>query len=122
MSSESESESEIIICEECNFSYNIDDVLPDCDWCEHTRSYQNYCSNCSGTIEEFGQIICFWCFYSGIKIENEILYCETCNCFCVNNDVFKNDKHIEHDIIKNVEEIWLKTKEIYPKLFNIFHR
>ena len=106
--------SEIIICQECNFSYNIDDGLPDCDWCEHTRSEQNYCPNCSGTIEEFNQTICFWCFYSGIHVENEILYCKTCNCLCLNNE------HIYHDLIKNNNEIWLKTKEIYPILFNAF--
>ena len=116
----SESESEIITCEECNYSYNIDNGLPDCDWCEYTRSEQNCCPNCSGIIEEFEQTICFWCFYSGIKIENEILYCRTCNCFCLNNDIFKNNDHFEHDLIESVEEIWLKTKEIYPILFNIF--
>ena len=87
-----------IICRECNFSYNIDNELLNCDWCEHTRSEQNCCPNCSGIIEEFEQTICFWCFYSGIKIENEILYCRTCNCFCLNNDIFKDNKHFEHAI------------------------
>jgi uncharacterized protein YbaR (Trm112 family) len=115
------SESEFITCEECKFSYNVEDSLPDCDWCEHMRSNQNCCPNCSGTIEEFNQTICFWCFYSGINIENEIIFCETCNFFCLNNDIFGNSyDHIGHDFLENVNEIWLKTREIYPKIFEMF--
>jgi len=125
MSFSSDCEDDIIKCPECNFLYNIDDSLEDCEWCDHNRSEQQSCPNCSDRINEFSQILCYPCFYIGYSDSKEIFYCIDCDCFIADYDcplTFEDNSlhHIERDVNKLHEFSHKKYYKIHKKIFNFF--
>ena len=116
----------LVKCSECNFEYEVNDGLRDCEWCEHNRSEQQSCPNCSDRVNEFGQILCYPCFYIGYSGEDEeITYCNDCESFiadydCPNAHNVQKDNRL-HNIERDVDKLHLlaqkKYNQIHKKVF-----
>jgi hypothetical protein len=107
-------------CEECNCAYRVDDGLPDCGWCDHHRSEQQSCPICSYRVDEFGQILCYPCFYIGFSGEDkEITYCNDCECFIVEYDCPRgHEDNRLHSIERDADKLELIAKKKYPLMYN----
>lgn len=121
--SELEYNEDMIKCQECNFLYHPDDGLKDCEWCDHNRSDQQSCQKCSDRVNEFGQILCYTCFYIGYSGEDkEITYCNDCECFIAEYDCplgqqQNNLHHIERDPEKLHRIAYKKYYQMHNKVF-----
>lgn len=107
-------EDDIISCEFCSHEYCDMCENFTCEWCRHNRSEQVKCPECCGTVDEFGQTICFMCFYFDIDDE-KIFYDLDAEEF-----IYYDDTEGRKNIIKDKEVLLKLAYDKYPKLKRLY--